>query len=141
MQVCVPQTCSEQKAKLYLQNRFSLFALPFGIPDWFYGEGVLYPMFLCKFAFRKLVANRRPNYICKTDFHCSPCPLESQIGSAKMGLYPSVFMQVCRKQTCVGGDSIESSKGCSLPPNKNCKRTVNQVMSVRQIHPVRPASF
>ena len=33
-------------------------ALPFGIPDWFYGEGVLSAMFLCKFAFRKLVADR-----------------------------------------------------------------------------------
>ena len=50
------------------------------------------PVNLCKFACGKLGANRRPNYICKTDFHCSP-------------------------------------------------RTVNQVMSVRPIHPVRLAPF
>ena len=33
-----------------------------------------------------------------------------------MGLHPKVFMQVCRRQTWVGGDSVESSIGCSLPP-------------------------
>ena len=47
-------------------------ALPFGIPDWFYGEGVLSAMFLCKFAFRKLGADSKPSYVCKTDSSCPP---------------------------------------------------------------------
>ena len=51
-------------------------ALPKGLALWnpkrVNGEGVLSPMFLCKFACGKLVANRRPNYICKTKFYCSP---------------------------------------------------------------------
>ncbi|MGP1604546.1 MAG: hypothetical protein ACTTGZ_08995 [Treponema sp.] len=42
-------------------------------------------------------------------------------------------MQVCRRQTWVGGDSVESSIGCSLPPNQNCKRTANRIEAVKEV--------
>ena len=84
-----------------------------------------------------LAADRRPNYICKTDFHCSPCPLESRIGSTEMGFYPKVFMQVCRRQTWVGGDSIESSIGCSLPPAVPCKPQNTEPLTTEAAPPAR----
>ena len=66
-------------------------------PDWVLRRWGFIRVFLCKFAERKLVANRRPNYICKTDFHCSPCPLESRIGFAEMGLYRMFLCVICCK--------------------------------------------
>ena len=35
-----------------------------------------------------------------------------------MGLYPKVFMQVCRRQTWVGGDSVMSFRVISPPQNR-----------------------
>ncbi len=42
-----------------------------------------------------------------------------------------MFLCAFAVQTRAGGDSIESSKGCSPPPNQNCKRTENEIKSVR----------
>ena len=92
---------------------------------------------LCKFACGKLGAGRGQIYVRKTNSSCPPRPLESQIGSAEMGLYPKVFIQVCRRQTWVGGNSVMSFSVISMPPNQNCKRTENEIKSVRPSLPVR----
>ena len=93
---------------------------------------------LCKFACGKLGADRGQIYVRKTNSSCPPRPLESRIGSAEMGLYPNVFMRdLLQGKSRVGGDSIKSFKVISMPPNQNCKRTANQIMSVKPIFTVR----
>ena len=56
---------SEQGFPFLPKTLFPFLALlrgvPLRTPKQVNGEGVLYPMFLCKFAFCKLVANRRPD--------------------------------------------------------------------------------
>ena len=71
--------------------------------------------------------------MCKTKFYCSPLPKTLFPFLALLRGYPlrtpdwfygegvlTMFLCAFAQQTRVGGDSVESSKVCSLPPNENC---------------------
>ena len=46
-----------------------------------------------------------------------------------------IFLCAFAMQTRVGGNSVMSFRVISLPPNQNCKRTGNQIKSVRPVYP------
>ena len=66
-------------------------------------ERVVLPKFLRKFAFRKLGANRRPNYICKTDFHCSPCSKIADSGARRLSI---PLLERCRQHCSKFADTV-----------------------------------
>ena len=55
----------------------------------------------------------------------------------RRGYFIQIFLCAFAVQTQVGGDSIESSKGYSPPPNQNCKRTEDRIISAKSIFTVR----
>ena len=106
-------------------------------PEWL-TERVFWPMFLRKFAFRKLVANRRPNYICKSNFHCSPwagTPLNllkyilcrpTKLGAESKPSYvckTDSSCPHCPLESCMGFRAFDCLKSvdCSFAENISCR--------------------
>ena len=84
------------------------------------------PKFLRKFAFRKLVANRKPDCIYKTNFHCSPWA-ETSLSLPKYVLCrPTKTAEAAFQMFSF----IPKILFTAVLLMQNCKRTVNQVMSV-----------
>ena len=103
-------------------------------------------MFLRKFAFRKLGADRGQIYVCKTDSSCPPrpakglSPLESQAGQRRGGVF-DVFMRVCGANAgevcnCTPSGTVPlhrtgqylcTERGSTPAPNEVCTCTLNEV--------------
>ena len=105
-------------------------------------ERVFLPKFLRKFVFRKLVANRRPNYICKTKFHCSPCA-ETPLNLSKYVLCRPTKLVANRRPDCIcktdfhcspwAGTSLSLPKYVLCRPTKTAKAPFQSFLFVHKI--------